>query len=215
MSSLQKIIITVLTIAIAGVFGFIAWIAIGFDVPQVLSISAIGISSGAPRDAPDEVTEDVFVQDVTIWAVGDSLMVASTETLTERASDIVVDAEVGRRIEEGIDVIDDMLGEGTPDVLVVALGTNNGVNDGHVAEIMSLADGVEEVVFVNVSVPRGWEGSTNEALQRAIDAYPSASLVDWKSVSDSFDGIFRSDGYHLTSDGTDIWVNLILNEATR
>jgi lysophospholipase L1-like esterase len=215
MSSLQKIIITILTIAIAGVFGFIAWVAIGFDVPQGLSITAFSLSSGASSDAPDEVTEDVFADDVTIWAVGDSLMVGSTGLLGARASDITVDAEVGRRIDEGIDVIDDMLKEGTPDVLVVALGTNNGMGDEHVAEIMDLADGVEEVIFVNVSVPRGWETSTNETLQRAIDAYPSASLVDWKSVSASIDGVFRSDGYHLSSEGTDIWVNLILNEVTR
>lgn len=215
MSGLQKLIITVLTVAIVGVFGFIAWVALGFDVPQGLSITAIGFSSGAPSDAPDEITEEVFAENVTIWAVGDSLMVASTGVLQERASDIVVNAEVGRRIEEGIDVIDDMLGTGTPDVLVVALGTNNGVTDDHVVEIMDLADGVNEVIFVNVSVPRRWESSTNQTLQRAIDAYPNASLVNWKSVSDSIDGLFRSDGYHLSSEGTDIWVNLILGEATR
>lgn len=215
MSSLQKSIITILTIAIAGVFGFIAWIAFGFDVPQGLSITAIGLSSGSPSDAPDEVTGEVFAENVTIWAVGDSLMVASTEVLHERASDIVVDAEVGRRIEEGIDVVGDMLERGTPDVLVVALGTNNGVADEHIAEIMGLAENVDEVVFVNVSVPRGWEASTNETLERAIATYPNASLVNWKSISDSIDGLFRSDGFHLSSEGTDIWVNLILDEATR
>lgn len=215
MSGSQKFVITILTLAVVGVFGFIAWVALGFDLPQGITISAIGFSSSGSSDAPDEVTEDVFVDDVTIWAVGDSLMVSSTGVLHERASDIVVDAEVGRRMEEGIDVIADMLETGTPDVLVVALGTNNGAEDSHIVEIMELADGVSEVIFVNVSVPRGWESSTNAALERAIDAYPKASLVNWKSVSDSTDGMFRSDGFHLSSEGTNLWVNLILAEATR
>jgi hypothetical protein len=215
MSSLQKVVVAILSIAVAGVFGFIAWIALGFEVPEGLSISAIGISANGPSDAPDEVTGAVYADDVTIWAVGDSLMVASTGVLQDRASDIVVDAVVGRRIDEGIDVIADMLDAGTPDVLVVALGTNNGATEEHVDEIMDLADGVGEVIFVNVSVPRGWESSTNDALERSVAKYPNASLVDWKNVSDSIDGLFRSDGYHLSTEGTDIWVNLIISEATR
>jgi len=215
MSGFQKFIVAILSIAVAGVFGFIAWVALGFDVPDGFPITAIENSSSVSNDTPDVVTGDVYAQDVTIWAVGDSLMVASTDVLEDRASDIVIDAVVGRRIDEGIDVIADMLGTGTPDVLVVALGTNNGVSADHVDEIMELADDVNEVIFVNVSVPRGWESDTNETLERSVAAYDNASLVDWKSVSNSIDGLFRSDGYHLSADGTDIWVNLILAEATR
>ena len=215
MSGFQKFIVAILSIAVAGVFGFVAWVAFGLEVPQGLSITAIGISSRGPSDTPDVVTGDVYAQDVTIWAVGDSLMVGSTDALEDRASDIVVDAVVGRRIDQGIDVIADMLETDTPDVLVVALGTNNGVTDDQVDEIMDLAQDVNEVIFVNVSVPRGWETPTNEVLERSVAAYDNASLVDWKSVSDSIDGLFRSDGYHLSADGTDIWVNLILSEATR
>jgi NAD(P)H-hydrate repair Nnr-like enzyme with NAD(P)H-hydrate epimerase domain len=215
MSGFQKFIVAILSIAVAGVFGFIAWIALGFEVPDGLSITAIGISGSGSNDTPDIVTDDVYAQDLTIWAVGDSLMVGSTAVLEDRATDIVVDAVVGRRIDEGIDVIADMFETGTPDVLVVALGTNNGMDDDHVDEIMELADGVNEVIFVNVSVPRGWESDTNETLERSVAAYDNASLVDWKSVSGSIDGLFRSDGYHLSPAGTDIWVNLILAEATR
>jgi hypothetical protein len=68
---------------------------------------------------------------------------------------------------------------------------------------------------VNVSVPRPWENDTNAAIGSAPGDYPSATLVDWKSASADDGSLFRSDGFHLTQKGTELWVALILSEATR
>jgi lysophospholipase L1-like esterase len=66
-----------------------------------------------------------------------------------------------------------------------------------------------------VSVPRPWEGSTNSAISSTVDAHPNATLVDWESESRGNISLFRSDGVHLSQEGTQLWVGLIMAEATR
>lgn len=199
MSGFQRFSIALLFVATAGVFLVVGWLAFGDDISSELA----SFGSDSPTAAGD----------ITIWAVGDSLMVAATDELEEQAPGIVIDAEVGRRMDEGIDVVSAMLEEATPDVLIVALGTNNGVTGDQIDEVMALALGVDKVVFVNVSVPRPWETNTNTVIATAVDAYPSASLVDWNSKSHGNIDLFRSDGFHLSSTGTPRWVDLIMSEA--
>jgi len=200
-TGLQKSFIVVLSIITAAVFLFVGWLAFGDEISsRIAGNGADTASTGA---------------DNTIWAVGDSLMVSATAELEARSSDIVINAEVGRRMDQGIDVLAAMLGEGKPEVLVVALGTNNGVVVDQVDEVMTLASGVDRVVFVNVSVPRPWEVPTNAAISRGIDAYPHATLADWKSESRDDAELFRSDGFHLSQQGIQVWVDLIMSEAAR
>ena len=201
MSGFQRFILALLSVATAGVFLLVGWLAFGDEISNRLA--SIG-SDTATASA-----------DVTIWAVGDSLMVAATGTLESESPGMVIDAEVGRRMDQGIGVLSVMFEEGTPDVLVVALGTNNGVTVDQMDEVMDLASDVDKVVFVNVSVPRPWESPTNTAISKAVDAYPGATLVDWKTEAANNDDLFRSDGFHLSQEGTQLWVRLIMSEAAR
>ena len=199
MTGLQKSFIVVLSIITAAVFLLVGWLAFGDEISS--RVAGNGTDAASPGG------------DITIWAVGDSLMVSATSELEARSSDIVIDAEVGRRMDQGIDVLATMLGEGKPEVLVIALGTNNGVVVDQMDEVMTLASGVEKVVFVNVSVPRPWEASTNTAISRGVDACPHATLVDWKSESRDNADLFQSDGFHLSQRGVQVWVDLIMSEA--
>jgi hypothetical protein len=199
MSGFQKSFLVILVVATAGVFLFVGWLAFGGEL-TTNGDGADGIPAGG---------------ELTIWAVGDSLMVAATDTLRTESPGIIIDAEVGRRMDQGIDVLDAMLETGSPDVLIIALGTNNGVVSEQIDAVMDLAADVDKVVFVNVSVPRPWENDTNTAIGSAPGDYPSATLVDWKSASSDNDALFRSDGIHLTQQGTELWVALIMAETTR
>jgi hypothetical protein len=199
MSGFQKFFLAILAIATAGVFLFVGWLAYGDE----FMANADDVGGTSARE------------DVAIWAVGDSLMVAATDALTIESPGIIIDAEVGRRMDQGIHVLTAMLETGSPDVLIVALGTNNGVGSEQIDAVMDLAADVDKVVFVNVSVPRPWENDTNAAIGSAPGDYPSATVVDWKSASGDDGSLFRSDGFHLTQKGTELWVALILSEATR
>jgi hypothetical protein len=203
MSGFQRLFLVVLSIATAGVFLLVGWLAFGDEISTRLAAANVG-SSGQPNQG-----------DVTIWAVGDSLMVSATQDLEAELPGIRIDAEVGRRMDQGIDVLTTMIGEEIPDMLIVALGTNNGITVDQVDEVMRLASGVGEVIFVNVSVPRPWETRTNGAINSVPGAYPNAAVVDWKSSSNGNGGLFRLDGFHLSQEGIQRWVGLITAATTR
>ncbi len=192
-------------------------------VVAALVIVGAGCASGqdSTRLYPDTPTTigatdstAAFSGDPVIWAIGDSLMVGATDQLVGAWPTMLIDAEEGRSFESGIDVLEHQLATGTPDVLVFALGTNNGASNEQIERVMQLATNIDEVVFVNVSVPRPWEAATNTALLEVVTAYATATLVDWKAASEAGTGLFRTDGYHLTADGIRAWVDLIMVEAT-
>ena len=149
----------------------------------------------------------------TVVAIGDSIMVAASDHITGLVDGIVIDAEVGRPFRDGIDALERQLAAGdAPDILVVALGTNAGTGADQIDELMALADGIDEVIFVNVRVPRDWESSTNSALTDAAARHDNVRIVDWHGESDDGGHLFRSDGYHPNGTGSELWANLIVIE---
>lgn len=203
MSRSQRVFLALLALATFGVFLVVGWLAYGDSLLENIKIDS-GVST-------DDGSQD---SDATVWAIGDSLMVAATGVLKDQSPDIVIDAEVGRRIAEGIGVLESMLAGGEPDVLVIALGTNNGVTTEEIDAVMFLAQDIDTVVFVNVAVPRPWETETNAALVYARDNYTNTTVVNWNAASKTRSDLFRSDGYHLSVEGSKLWVDLITAETT-
>lgn len=175
----------------------------------IAAFIAVLFVSGCSEPGPSSAYSD----SATVVAIGDSIMVAASEHFTELIDDIVIDAEVGRPFRDGIDALEHQLAEsGPPDILVVALGTNAGTSADQIDELMELTDGIDEVIFVNVRVPRGWESSTNDALIDAAARHDGVRIVDWHGESVDGDHLFRSDGYHPNQTGSELWANLIVVE---
>jgi len=179
--------------------------------PVVALVAFLGVSGCSEPEASNPYNESAVVV-----AIGDSIMLAASEHLGGLVDGIVIDAEVGRPFSEGINALEHQLAAGpTPDILVIALGTNAGTSSGQVDELMELTDGIGEVIFVNVRVPRDWESSTNGALADAAAHYDNVRIVDWHGASDGSDHLFRSDGYHPNGTGSELWANLIVVEIKR
>lgn len=165
-------------------------------------------TTGAGGDAPLAPPDDR-----TVWAVGDSIMVAASEALVAHDPDIVIDAETGRRFSSGLNVLEDMLEDSSaPDVLVFALGTNNGATPEEIDTLLTLVNGIDEIILVNVVVPRGWEADTNSTILQAAAANGAVSFVDWNATANGEKALFRSDGYHPSTDGALLWAELIAAE---
>ncbi len=175
----------------------------------IAALAAVLLASGCSELETSRAYDD----STTVVAIGDSIMVASSGHLTDLIDGIVIDAEVGRPFSDGIDSLERQLAEGgPPDILVVALGTNAGTSAGQIDELMDLTGGIEEVIFVNIRVPRDWESSTNSALIDAAARHDNVRIVDWHRESDGGDHLFRSDGYHPNETGSELWANLIVVE---
>jgi len=178
----------------------------------VVALAAVLFVSGC-SESQSSVEYD---ESTTVLAIGDSIMVAASGSLAALVDGVAIDAEVGRPFGDGIAVLERQLAQGaTPDILVVALGTNAGTSTGQIDELMELTDGIDEVIFVNVRVPRDWESSTNGALADAAGRYDNVRIVDWHGASSDSDHLFRSDGYHPNATGSELWTNLIVVEIKR
>ena len=154
-----------------------------------------------------------FNESTTVVAVGDSIMVGASEYLTDLLDGIVIDAEVGRPFADGIAALERQdVAIDPPDILVIALGTNAGTNSARIDELIASAGDVNEIILVNIRVPRDWESATNAALADAAGRYNHVRIVDWYGESADGGHLFRADGYHPNETGSERWANLIVVE---
>lgn len=115
-----------------------------------------------------------------------------------------VDAKGGRQTGEGMRIIEFLAAvDALPDVLVVALGTNDSFDPRRfypkVQRIMTLVPD-RPVVWVNVDKP--WvETTINLALDLAAERFPNLWVYDWNSLVDEFPQIRLWDDIHLTEGG--------------
>jgi peptidoglycan/LPS O-acetylase OafA/YrhL len=148
-------------------------------------------------------------------AIGDSVMLGATPALEARfGPELVIEATVGFQMVDAPDLVRRMADEGRlGDVVVVHLGANGPFPDETIDEIMATV-GRRPTLFVNVKVPRRWEAEVNDRLAAAAERYPNVDVVDWRTVSESQEGLLWHDGHHLTPAGAERYADLIASYAT-
>jgi hypothetical protein len=146
--------------------------------------------------------------------VGDSVMLAAAGDLAAAISGIEIDAEVGRPVSAAIDVLRALSNAGElGDIVVVHIGNNSPFSPSQFDEMMELMAGVNRVVFVNLKVPRDWEGPNNTVIAEGVARYPNAVLADWYSASVDHPEFFI-DGVHLRPEGVQTYTQLIAAYTT-
>jgi len=156
-------------------------------------------SAPAPTDAPP----------LRVTAIGDSVMLAAAGDLALAISGIEIDAEVGRPVSAAIHILRALYSAGQlGDVVVVHIGNNSPFSPSQFDEMMELMVDVSKVVFVNLKVPKGWEGPNNAVLAEGVTRYPNAVLADWYSASVDHPEFFL-DGVHLRPEGVQAYAQLM------
>ena len=136
-----------------------------------------------------------------ITGIGDSIMLGSAGYLRNAIGAMGVNAVVGRQADGAIDALRTQLNQGQlGGTVLIHIGTNGYVSGQQFDTMMGLV-GQRRVVFVNIRVPREWEGSNNALLATKVRQYPNASLVDWYSVAVNRPDFFAADGVHLNAAG--------------
>lgn len=171
-------------------------------------------------NAPDEPIRSVAM-------VGDSITLGSEPALRQSLGELsvdlmAIDAENGRRmtvegsVGSGLDAVDDVSADGTPDLWVVALGTND---VGHYDGVDQYRSAIDDVAAaIPADVPLVWVGvyleghaersaAFNETLRAALDDRGNATIVDWATTADDGDVLF--DGIHPDDNGTTLFALLV------
>ncbi len=152
---------------------------------------------------------------ITFAMIGDSITWQATADLEAAIPGIRIDSDFGRPFSHAAEVLDRILVSGTPDVLIVALGTNPPLSIAQVDEFMGLTSGIEHVVFVNTRIPREWEAEINNVINNLPLRYEKVSVVDWYGYSATRPFVFNPSGFHLSDEGKPIYANLVASGAFR
>jgi hypothetical protein len=132
-------------------------------------------------------------------------MLGAASELEQDIPGIQIDAAVDRQVSAAINILQaDRAAGKLGTVVVIHLGNNGTFTTAQFDEIMQILSGVKKVVFVNLKVPRPWEGPNNAVLAAGVKRYPNAVLVDWQAASANHPEYFWGDGIHLRPGGAKV-----------
>ena len=132
-----------------------------------------------------------------ITAIGDSVMVGASPALVAAIPEIEIEAAVSTQASQAVDIVRRKAEAGElGDIVVIHMGTNGTFTAQQFDEMMTIL-GTRRVFFVNVKVPRPWEGPNNAMLAENVPRYPNASLIDWNAAISAQPALLWTDGVHL------------------
>jgi hypothetical protein len=170
----------------------------------LLLLAVLGIGHGTARaDTPS------------FAMIGDSITWQATAHIEAAVPGIRVDGVIGRTFSDANDVLASLLAGGTPDVLVVALGTNPTLTLAMVDDFMARTGGIDRVVFVNIRIPREWETPTNELIDTLPARYEKVSILDWYSFTAARPDVLNEGGFHLSDSGKPVYGDFIADGVYR
>jgi lysophospholipase L1-like esterase len=145
-----------------------------------------------------------------VTAIGDSVMLGAKGALEAKIPGIHVDAAVSRQFGNGIDIIRQLKESGQlSPVVVIGLGTNGTITDGHMAALQQLLADRQRVIFLNLKVPRSWEAGDNAVIQKWVPQFGNAVLVNWNGEGSLHPEFFYGDHIHLNTAGQARYADLV------
>ncbi len=163
-----------------------------------------------PPTTPAPTAPPATIAKFPIIGLGDSVMLGAAPAL--RDNGVWVDAVVGRQLIKGIEIMRQYAEVGSlGDIVIVHLGNNGPTSEERFDELLDILKGVRLVILLTVKVPKPWEADNNTFILKMPEKHPNVRLIDWNGLSQTYDGIFYSDGIHLRPDGQMIYTQLIMD----
>jgi hypothetical protein len=165
-----------------------------------LALPAAPAPARTPLEAPPQIgTRPVYV-------IGDSVMLGAQPAVVAALAPIPVnvDAVESRSLLGSVSLLQQHRAE-MGDVVVVALGTNDGTDPVEFAHRLDLAmgalQGVPHVLWVNQRQFAPGRDAMNAQLVAATARYPNLRVLDWNATVDTNPADVGPDGIHLTDAG--------------
>ncbi|MBN9612613.1 MAG: acetyltransferase [Actinobacteria bacterium] len=144
-----------------------------------------------------------------IFAVGDSVMLASLPELQRTFTGIRIDAAVSRGMGAGVQIVSDLAAKDRlRPVLVVGLGTNGPVDPAQLKQLHEIA-GIRPIVLVNAHADRPWIPGVNKTLARYADDHAGVVLADWNGAIGRHPDLLAGDGIHPGPSGGEIYAKIV------
>ncbi|MFT4147427.1 MAG: acyltransferase family protein [Micrococcaceae bacterium] len=175
---------------------------------QYEQIKAQALAQGLPAPPPPDVRPGVPTGDQ-ISALGDSVMLASSQELISTFPGIDIDASVGREAAEGVSDFEQKLQAGSLRAnVVVAIGTNGAITADQLNEIISDA-GTRRVVLVHAYGLRDWIQGNNQLMDAAAAAHKNVAVANWDGDIANHLDLLAEDGIHPGPSGGAIYAKSV------
>ena len=185
--------------------------ALDADARNQAQLSAdLQSGSGATGENQDESAVASPNEKTGLWVTGDSVILGIRSQLEEYEPIDLINARVGRQINERIEVVGVDAKSVPRSIAVLNLGNNGPVSEEQVRKLFDLLANQPHFVVVNAAVPRGWRESNNQTIASVIADYENGSLVDWDRISKNHPEYFAPDGVHLVPTGANVYVSAVL-----
>ena len=193
----------------------IGFVALGFvALASTVAPTAAGAGKAPPTTTtttvPTTTTTAVPPLDPRVFVVGDSVMLGAQSAIGFRLG--VSGWLVAQHEAESLHTyeVPGIIGGaraagGVGEVVVVAMGANDGSDPGQFASwidgVLANAQDVRRVYWVNMRHFRAWVPAANAQIDAAAARWANMRVIDWAARSQNEPGLVAGDGLHLTDAG--------------
>jgi hypothetical protein len=182
--------------------------AVGLALPAPPAPAAPPATARAPSRARSQTP------DRPVYVIGDSVMLGAQPAVVAALAPtpVTVDAVESRSLLGSVSLLRQHRA-GLGEVVVVALGTNDGTDPVEFAHRIDLAmaalQGVPHVLWVNQRQFAPGRDAMNAQLVAATARYPNLRVLDWNATVDANPAEVGPDGIHLTDAGKAAMATLV------
>lgn len=159
-----------------------------------------------------------------VTIIGDSLTTdaGAGSRIKSLIPDVQIDARVGRPWSEGVKVVecvndpqsdpafcDSVSLSGFGDIVVFALGTNQGIGISDINNLLSKLPGKKVVLMTIYRGDVDWDNDANLRIRNAAENNSRILIADWSSLATQHPEWFGSDGTHPSTSGYTALADLI------
>ena len=178
----------------------------GATTPVGVSATPRPTASGAPSSGGPTATNASFTMPAgpEIDAYGDSIMVGSLQALRYYFPGIRIDAKSNRRWSDGLAEVT-ARGDGNRRAVILAFGTNAGVDEDRVKQVLDALGPSRMVVLVNIMGPFARVDTDNATLELIARGRRNVVVADWADAIRAHPDQVQSDRVHPTIKGAHLF----------
>jgi peptidoglycan/LPS O-acetylase OafA/YrhL len=174
------------------------------------SASPSATPATAIRAAATPAPDPARVPGSQVFAIGDSVMLASAVQVAAALPGISIDAQVSRQVSAGLPIVQRLAAAGTlRPVVVFALGTNGAFTAQQMRQLIRAVGPHRDLVLVNTYEARPWEAGVNRVIAAAARRYPNVVMANWFAAIEHRTRLLWPDEVHPQPSGARLYARMI------